>query len=323
MLTSNPYAWNSNATVLYFDQPAGTGFSFANSSPCTNETQVSEDFYTALQEFFAGYPQYAQLDLYIFGESYGGKYVPAIVTRIFEGRNDPNPVNLKAFAIGDGWTDPIVQGDVSEYAYATGLIDENQRRELDKRWGRVLDHIHKGRWAQAADYFMNHTISWVATQAGNVSFYDVRSYAPFDYSDLIKYLNTPAVMNAINAISPWVLESGPVGSQLQVDFMQPITWALPTLLENYRALVYSGQFDLICNSLGTEKLYWNLEWSGQLAYQSAARKPWKVNGTMAGLARSAGNLTQLLVLGAGHMVPRDQPANSLAMLNRFLSDELF
>lgn len=44
---------------------------------------------------------------------------------------------------------------------------------------------------------------------------------------------------------------------------------------------------------------------------------------MAGYVKSVGNLTFLTVFGAGHFVPTDQPKNSLAMLNSFLSNQPF
>lgn len=39
---------------------------------------------------------------------------------------------------------------------------------------------------------------------------------------------------------------------------------------------------------------------------------------MVGHVRSIRNLTQLLVLGAGHLVPMDQPKVALQLLDRFL-----
>jgi carboxypeptidase C (cathepsin A) len=44
-----------------------------------------------------------------------------------------------------------------------------------------------------------------------------------------------------------------------------------------------------------------------------------VAGSKAGLARSASNFTFLQVYAAGHMVPMDQPARALSMLETFLN----
>ena len=42
----------------------------------------------------------------------------------------------------------------------------------------------------------------------------------------------------------------------------------------------------------------------------------------AGMLRTANNFSFLRVYDAGHMVPRDQPAVALAMLNAFISNTL-
>ena len=56
-------------------------------------------------EFYAKYPQYSKLDLYIIGESYAGHYVPAIGKAIFA-RNSIYPQNLKGILLlaMAGWT---------------------------------------------------------------------------------------------------------------------------------------------------------------------------------------------------------------------------
>ena len=47
----NKYSWNNNASMLFIDQPAGTGFSMGD--PATdydhNEKEVSRDMYNFLQ----------------------------------------------------------------------------------------------------------------------------------------------------------------------------------------------------------------------------------------------------------------------------------
>lgn len=39
-------------------------------------------------------------------------------------------------------------------------------------------------------------------------------------------------------------------------FQVPIAADLPTLLNNYRAIIYNGQFDFICNLSGVQSIYY-------------------------------------------------------------------
>jgi len=66
--------WNSFANLLFVDQPAGTGFSYVR-NPLgyeTNERVIGTELWSMVQQFYLKYPKYANLDLYIVGESYGG-----------------------------------------------------------------------------------------------------------------------------------------------------------------------------------------------------------------------------------------------------------
>ena len=68
------------------------------------------------------------------------------------------------------------------------------------------------------------------------------------------------------------------------------------------------------NWLGNHAWTNALVWKGQAAYSVAQNKSWSVDGNSAGTFKAASGLTFLKVDNAGHMVPRDQPANSLNMI---------
>ena len=65
-----------------------------------------------------------------------------------------------------------------------------------------------------------------------------------------------------------------------------------------------------------------MRWPGQAAFGAAQVAEWKVDGKAAGTLQTASNFTFLRVFDAGHMVPRDQPANALAMVNSFIAGSL-
>ncbi|KAI5948067.1 putative serine carboxypeptidase CPVL [Manis javanica] len=111
-------------------QKVGTGFSFTNDPQgyAVNEEDVAQDLYSALVQFFQLFLEYKENDFYATGESYAGKYVPAIAHYI----RVLNPVmsmkiSLKGIAIGDAYSDPesLTEG-YAAFLYRTGLLDEKQ-----------------------------------------------------------------------------------------------------------------------------------------------------------------------------------------------------
>jgi len=69
----------------------------------TNTFDISVDFYNFLANFYAKYPEYKGLDLYITGESFAGHYIPAIANYL----HLQTDIKLAGIAIGNGWVDPF------------------------------------------------------------------------------------------------------------------------------------------------------------------------------------------------------------------------
>ncbi|UPK93668.1 hypothetical protein LCI18_004603 [Fusarium solani-melongenae] len=119
----NPYGWNANATLLFVDQPASVGYSYAPTIP-RGLHNATTAMHTFLSQFFTAFPQLADRDFYIAGESYGGAWVSALGERIvktqsassssasrlskqfplslFPSAPGPKSINLKGIMIGNG-----------------------------------------------------------------------------------------------------------------------------------------------------------------------------------------------------------------------------
>jgi vitellogenic carboxypeptidase-like protein len=67
--------WNNEFAMVFVDNPVGTGFSYTNyvQGFNTNEDEVADNLYSFLTQFFAIYPDYAQNEFFVTGESYAGK----------------------------------------------------------------------------------------------------------------------------------------------------------------------------------------------------------------------------------------------------------
>lgn len=123
------YAWTTSHSVIYIDNPVGTGYSFTNGGYAQNETQVGAELYNALVQFFTLFPELQKNDFFVSGESYGGKYVPAVCYTIL--KNNPAAklkINLQGLTIGNGFSDPEHQLKYSDYLYQIGLIDINTKQ---------------------------------------------------------------------------------------------------------------------------------------------------------------------------------------------------
>ncbi|KAF8650965.1 hypothetical protein AX16_005001 [Volvariella volvacea WC 439] len=98
-----------------------------------------------------------------------------------------------------------------------------------------------------------------------------------------------------------------------------------------RMLIYAGTYDWQCNWVANWRWVEKLEWSGREAFASVDWRKWGVvgagargvrgGGVAAGEVKQTEVLTFVTVRGAGHMVPFDKPAESFAMLSRWLKGE--
>jgi len=319
-LYDNPYSWNKIANVLYIDQPVGTGFSFTNNGYVKDQTAVANDMYAALVLFFQRYPQYQYLPFYLFGESYAGKYIPAIASKIDSenSKGGPIQINLKGLGIGDGWTDPYIQSDYGRFGYNIGLVDELEHEEATGLYLYCRALIQLGDYAKALN-ICSDILDLVVAAGGDPVVYDIRTYTDYNFTNEELYLSMNQTMNAIYAIHNWDSTSGIVAQYLEIDIMKSTAHYMPNLMDKYRVLIYNGQFDLICHLVGVQELYYNMQWKLSDTFRSAKRYIWKVDGEVAGFIRHAGVFQQLIIVGAGHLAPMDQPKFTLNMLQRFIA----
>ncbi|KAK1337687.1 hypothetical protein QTO34_002320 [Cnephaeus nilssonii] len=135
-LEYNPYSWNlvravlfvlwdvwalgRIANVLYLESPAGVGFSYSKDKYyATNDTEVAQSNFEALQDFFRLFPEYKDNELFLTGESYAGIYIPTLAVLVMQ---DPS-MNLQGLAVGNGLSS-YEQNDNSlvYFAYYHGLL---------------------------------------------------------------------------------------------------------------------------------------------------------------------------------------------------------
>jgi serine carboxypeptidase-like clade 1 len=110
-LIDNPNSWNQAAHMLYIEAPAFVGFSYSYtpSDANTNDNRTANDNFAALEVFFQGFPELAQQEFFIAGESYAGVYVPTLANAIrVNNAQGLSKINLKGFMVGNGCTGSAV-----------------------------------------------------------------------------------------------------------------------------------------------------------------------------------------------------------------------
>ena len=101
----NEYSWNKHATVVYIEQPAGVGFSYSSvpgDYDRYNDDISATDNAAFMTAFFAQYPKYANLPLFLTSESYGGNYIPQLAARILQGTDTRLATQLRKGGIAVG-----------------------------------------------------------------------------------------------------------------------------------------------------------------------------------------------------------------------------
>ncbi|XP_022440029.1 probable serine carboxypeptidase CPVL [Delphinapterus leucas] len=327
------FPWTTIFSMLYIDNPVGTGFSFTEhlQGYAVDEDDVARDLYSALTQFFQLFSDYKDNDFYATGESYAGKYVPAIAHYI----HMLNPVmtmkiNLKGIALGDAYSDPesIIQG-YAPFLFQIGLLDEKQRKYFQKQCDECVKYIQEEKWSQAfelLDKLLDGDLisepSYFQNVTGCSNYYNLlQCTEPEDQSYYRKFLSLPQVRQAIHVGNQAFSDGSKVEKYLREDTVKSVKPWLTEIMNNYKVLIYNGQLDIIVAAPLTERSLMAMNWKGSQDYKKAERKVWKVlksDPEVAGYVRQVDSFYQVIVRGGGHILPYDQPLRSFDMINRFI-----
>lgn len=324
--------WARQYSMLYVDNPVGAGFSFTQHDQgyARNETDVGEDLLEALQQFFTLFPEYVSNDFYATGESYAGKYVPAIAHAIDTAVQPRVSINLKGIAIGNGFVDPVTMMDYGTYLYGIGLVDRQQAAVLQQKTDTAISLINQGRYAEANDEIgpvLGGNPSIFENYTGFTFYYNyLLVKEPADQEYYAPFLQTTRVRKAIHVGTvPFSDFNTTVYDKLNADQMVSVKPWFTALLERYKVLLYSGQLDVIIPYTFTENFLASLNWSRASAFANVPKQVWRTpdGSDVYGYVRQLDNFTEVMVRNGGHILAYDQPAAAFDMITKFIDDKPF
>ncbi|KAJ9542795.1 hypothetical protein OSB04_029301 [Centaurea solstitialis] len=326
--------WLQKADILFVDSPVGTGFSYVedNNLFVTTDVEAATDLTTLLKTIYNISPTRQKSPLYIFAESYGGKFAVTVGLSILEAieKGELN-LQLGGVALGDSWISP------EDFVLSWGPLLKDVSRIDDVGLNKSNSLALKIQQQLADGQYEAATGSWsdlediISDSSNDVDFYNFmldygndpsatntkawgrlgkQRYAKADANaaDLGSVMNGPIrqKLKIIPANVTWGRQAGNVFAAMEGDFMRPrIAEVDELLLKGVNVTVYNGQIDLICATKGTEAWINKLKWDGLSAYLNLERTPLycgKDDTVTKGFVRSYKNFAFYWILGAGHFV---------------------
>eukprot|EP00792_Barthelona_sp_PAP020_P006037 TRINITY_DN2891_c0_g1_i2.p1 TRINITY_DN2891_c0_g1~~TRINITY_DN2891_c0_g1_i2.p1 ORF type:complete len:447 (-),score=120.35 TRINITY_DN2891_c0_g1_i2:57-1373(-) len=316
---NNPYSWDKKYNLLFIDQPRGTGFSVSDNH-AYNEDQIAKDYVKVLEILFEKFPEFNTQNngFYLTGESFGGHYVPSISNALL---NVPG-IFLKGIAVGDGMFDAKYQGAAyMGFGKAQSCFDFNDEQKMQSLYNSMLRSLDKQDFSSATDLFFEMQ-SLVADNCGFENVYNIllgKAY-PDSTSKLLNEKNTKKTLH-VPAEVRYEMCNGGVYNDLHNDMSTSVMPAIENVIKaGKKVLIYNGNLDEIIPAYSSELMIRKLNVPLISKYLTAKTKSWKSadNQYHWGWYRQVDNFTHLIVNGAGHMVPLDQPEAASVMLDNLI-----
>ncbi|KAF0717233.1 Aste57867_2419 [Aphanomyces stellatus] len=344
----NKYAWNRKANMVFLESPAGVGFS-APLLPAAdyNDDTTAARAYEFLAQFFDAYPAYHGRDFYIAGESYAGRYIPFLLSKLIA--TPLAHVNLRGFAIGNPSTNYHIDHNAYvDYYYTHGLISMENYNAVALACGDDVGRcvISPDNCTDACETALKEGILSIDeaainpyyiygdvcllnnSQAYPLKFRNINihgatrsSYGPCVDTFTEAYLRLPAVQEAIHvkaageSVVPWSNCNDPIGDMYHKSDSSMELY--PTILaQGMKALIYSGDADMVVNFMGTQR------WISTEGLKLKVKQKWHSwfgpDKQLAGYTEEYEGLNFTTVKGAGHMVPAVRPLHGLYLFECFV-----
>ncbi|XP_070703890.1 retinoid-inducible serine carboxypeptidase [Pempheris klunzingeri] len=339
-------SWVQAASVLFVDNPVGTGFSYTEKPDgfTTDVAMVASDMLVLLNHFFTERAEFQSVPFYIFSESYGGKMAAAISLELTKAiAQGTVKCNFAGVALGDSWISPLDSVMTwGPYLYTTSLLDDYGLAEVSSAAQAVKDAVEQEQFQKATELW-SLTETAVEQNTNGVNFYNiltqetdekVKSSAGEDFISLlsrrhIRPLHSQSLSELMNGpirkklgIIPqnvtWGGQAEEVFSYMAGDFMRPVVDIVDQLLSaGVNVTVYNGQLDLIVDTMGQELWVKRLKWEGLSGFNKLRWTPLDdptSPGITGAFCKTYKNFAFYWILKAGHMIPSDQGPMALQML---------
>jgi len=349
LIQPNEYAWNKVANMVFLEQPVGVGFSYSNNKDDykIGDDQAAKDNLATIRGFLTRFPQFAESPLYITSESYGGHYMPTLANEIinYNDATESGKLNFKGFAVGNPYTDYYsgVGAEMETYwgkqllpkpswdkYVANGCLTVEQQLNNSVCTYMILDFMKKV--GNLNPYALDYPVCLSSQQRAMHTFLhgSESGYEPCEDEFSANYLNDPAVKKAIHVLDDieWVECSHTTKYQM-ADKMLPMEKYYRTILNSkthpdLRVLVYSGDDDSVCGTIGTQKWIYDLGFPVDNLWTT-----WMVDGQTAGYSTTfktpfgkESRFAFMTVHGAGHEVPTYKPKEALDLFKKYLQNDI-
>lgn len=342
--------WLQSASLLFVDNPVGTGFSYvtSNSSFTTDLQGICDDLLTVMKQFVKSFPEFEKTPFYIFSESYGGKMTAGFSAVLYNAIVKKEiSMNFQGLAMGDSWISPVDSTNSwGPYLYATSIVSLSGLEKINTSAKMIEALIKKGDYANATKYW--GVLEDIVEEEGNgVNFYNILKWSSKEerYSkstntnhldhlfkrhvgvmlkDDIGNLMNGHVRQKLGIIPEnvkWGGQSGAVFEHLSADFMRDVKSTVNDLINKtpLKVVVYSGQLDLICDVLGTETWFYTMDIAEGFKKSKRMGTKCPKSQNYCYFSKSYKNVHFYWVLNAGHMVPQDNGEGALLMVNNIIN----
>ncbi|KAK8756852.1 hypothetical protein V5799_000444 [Amblyomma americanum] len=326
--------WAQRYSMLYVDQPVGTGYSFTDSEAgyARNQTDVGRDMLEFVQQFFTLFDELAQNEFYLSGESYAGKYVPTVGATLHENADTMRvKINFRGIAFGNGLTDPINMMGFGDFVYEIGLIDRNVADHMLRVGRLAIDYLRAGRTLEAgmiADKLFfgvldKDTLFKNATGFDYYYNYLITEDPPGMYA-YKQFVQRPEIRRALHVGKQEFSTSRTrVAAYFAGDVMRSAVPQFTVVLENgYKVLVYSGPLDICVPTVHTERFLSRVAWSHADRWALESRNIWRSpdGKELYGYKKTVENLSFVVVRNGGHVLAFDQPKPMFDLITAFIDE---
>jgi len=279
--------------------------------------------------------------------------MPTLAWDLVNVQNPDPKINFKGFAVGNPYTDPVSNGIFGTYPtfWGRSLISTPTWTSFTQHCvtkpDSQCDHWQNVASAEIGDLdpygltwpvcrldtaepkrLLQMTVPasrrpWSAVNGKTAAVGEPYPYDPCTEDYAVNYLNRADVVKAIHANAarlPWNSCSDIVRynmSDLDTP-MEPLYNQLFAAAPNLKILVYSGDDDSVCATLGSQYWIYRMNMQTKQAWTS-----WMYNKQVGGYIVKFKSMSFVTVRGAGHMVPQYKPALGLEVFRKYLDGSWF